>query len=69
MTSPDDPGWLVKDFNLLYRVTRDLLLAVGAGDELRTAHALNTVAHQLDRLKPAYLMTEAARLAMRERQG
>jgi len=56
-----EPPWLAKDFNVLYRVTRDLLLAVGSADETRTAHALNAVAAQLTRLEPAFLVTEALR--------
>ena len=60
--SDDDPGWLVKDFNVLYRVTRELLMATGGGDETKVAHALNAVASQIERLKPAYLQTETIRL-------
>ncbi len=58
--------WLIKDFNVLYRVTRDLLLCVGAGDESTTARALNAVASQLERLRPAYTLTEGVRSAARE---
>ncbi len=61
--SETDPSWVVKDFNVLYRVTRDLLLAVGQGDQTKTAGALDAVAAQLTRLQPAFAMTEAIRLA------
>lgn len=64
MSGDRDATWLVKDFNVLYRVTRDLLLAVGEGDESKTARALDAVAAQLTRLVPAYTFTEAIRLSM-----
>ncbi len=62
--APDE--WLIKDFNVLYRVTRDLLRCVGNGDESTTARALNAVAGQLTRLRPAFDLTEGVRLAARE---
>lgn len=64
-----DPHWLIKDFNVLYAVTRDLLLAVGRGNETETAHALNFVAAQLTRLKPAFTETEEVKRIVRERRG
>jgi hypothetical protein len=64
----NDAHWLVKDFHVLYAVTLDLLLAVGRGDETETAHALNFVAAQLDRLKPAFRETDEVRRILRERR-
>ena len=61
-----EPHWLTKDFNVLYRVTRDLLLAVGSGDSTRTARALNDAANQLTRLRTAFAVTEAARVRSRK---
>lgn len=59
----DDVSWLVKDFNVLYRVIRDLLRAVGKGDTDTVARALDDVAAQMMRLAPAFAMTEVARMA------
>ncbi len=61
--TPDE--WLIKDFNVLYRVTHDLLIAVGSADEPTVARALNAVASQLDRLRPAFTLTEEVRAAAR----
>jgi hypothetical protein len=64
-----EPHWLTKDFNVLYAVTRELLLAVGRGDTGETARALNAVAAQLTRLKPAFTDTEEVKRLVRERRG
>jgi hypothetical protein len=63
----NEPHWLIKDFNVLYAVTRNLLLAVGTGDETKTARALDAVAAQLTRLKPAFAETEDVKRVLRER--
>ncbi len=62
-----DAHWLIKDFNVLYQATRDLLLAVGTGDETKTAHALNYAASQLERLKPAFGETQEVKRRLREK--
>lgn len=56
-----EPHWLTKDFNVLFRVTRDLLRAVGTADESKVAQALNEAARQIGRLAPAFAGTEISR--------
>lgn len=56
---PDE--WLIKDFNVLYRVARDLLIESGGCNKTATARARNAVASQLERLAPAYTLTETVR--------
>jgi hypothetical protein len=63
----NDAHWLLKDFNVLYAVTRALLLAVGTGDETKTARALDAVAAQLTRLKPAFTETEEVKRIFRDK--
>lgn len=58
-------AWLTKDFNVLYRATHGLLLAVGDGDERKVAASLNETAAQLERLAPAYAETEAMKGLLR----
>lgn len=61
-----EPHWLVKDFNVLYRAALKLFdEAEGAfgGSAERTRRALGT---QLERLKPAFAETEAARAELAE---
>jgi hypothetical protein len=55
-----DSSWLVKDFNVLYRVADETTAAMAV--EGYVAHDLAT---QLARLKPAYELTESVREATR----
>lgn len=58
-----DGGWLLKDFNVLYRIARvelDRLKEVGI--------VVPDLAAQLERLKPAFTETEEVREYLRERE-
>lgn len=62
-----EPHWLVKDFNVLYRAAKRLAEAVDE-ETLVTAtpfNALQDLKAQLERLAPAYNVTEAERAAPR----
>ncbi len=62
--APDE--WLIKDFNVLYRAARRFSEACyGRGDEGPYAPHQDLAA-QLDRLRPAYDLTDGVRSAARE---
>jgi hypothetical protein len=66
--SPGEPPWLVKDFNVLYRAARrfaDACHGRGEGGE-GPYPAQEALDAQLERLLPAFEMTESARRAARE---
>lgn len=67
-----DVPWLLKDFNVLYRVAQSLLDALPVKHVGESQHAVRRrqdLAAQLERLKPAFTDTEEVRALMRERQG
>jgi len=55
-TNSGEVSWLVKDFNALYRASQNALVDPTTEQWLR---------HQLERLRPAFEMTETARRAAR----
>jgi hypothetical protein len=61
-----DDSWLVKDFNVLYRVA-DGALGQAQCDGYNTAH-LRDLARQLERLKPAFTDTEEVRAYLRAKR-
>ena len=65
-----DVPWLIKDFNVLYRVAQRLLdtLPIEHAGETR-GEAAAELRRQLERLKPAFTDTEEVRELMRSRQG
>lgn len=63
------PSWLVKDFNVLYRVALQLFDATEESPDRKVERARHSLGVQLERLKPAFTDTEEVRALMRERQG
>lgn len=65
------PSWLVKDFNVLYRVATQYLERTTHLDQRFDAEQADSrdLRAQLERLKPAFTDTEEVRRLMRERQG
>lgn len=61
MVRSDDPGWLVKDFNVLYRCAKALADACNGRGDARPYPPLCALEAQLERLKPAYEQTERVR--------
>ncbi len=59
--------WLIKDFNALYRITEQTLLAVQAIDSgvplSKLRGAVDGLIGQLGRLKPAFDLTESVRVS------
>lgn len=65
MVAGQEPHWLVKDFNVLYRCAlafSDACMGKGDGKPYRPHEALKL---QLERLKPAFTDTEEVRKWMR----
>lgn len=64
---PDE--WWIKDFNALYRITEQTLLAVQAIDSgvppSKLRGAVYGLVAQLERLKPAFDLTERTRVSRR----
>lgn len=63
------PSWLVKDFNVLYRVALQLFDATEESPDRKVERARHSLGVQLERLKPAFTDTEEVRALMRERQA
>lgn len=62
------PSWLVKDFNVLYRVALQYFDATDNGKTQAAMKARRALGAQLERLKSAFTDTEEVRALMRERQ-
>lgn len=63
------PSWLVKDFNVLYRVALSYFDATDNGRTRAAQKARRELGIQLERLKSAFTDTEEVRTLMREQQG
>jgi hypothetical protein len=62
-------SWLIKDFNVLYRVAASLADACHGRGDGRPYEPFRALDAQLERLKPAFTDTEEVRRLMRERRG
>jgi hypothetical protein len=58
-----EPHWLIKDFHVLYRAARDVLTIETLAASRQTREALRA---QVERLKPAFLACEGARMSTSE---
>jgi hypothetical protein len=62
-----DDSWLVKDFNVLYRVALDV--SESQIDPSRESPPFRNMRAQLERLKPAFTDTEEVRAYLRAKAG
>jgi hypothetical protein len=68
MARGEEPHWLTKDFNVLYRCARGFYEAWRSDDKLYAPQTHAALGCQLERLKPAFTDTEEVRKWMRERE-
>lgn len=61
----EEPHWLYKDFNVLYRVANCFVQAMHGVQDEAAQRALDGLVAQLSRLAPAFTDTEEIRAAMR----